>query len=115
MIATFASSPAARAEAAGQADSVVSSSSASSESGEVLLHRIDSFSIPFGYRDAPVLGGAAWWLWLGGKVPGLLITILAISLGAPFWFDVLQKFTNFRAAGQRPKSTETPAETGAAG
>lgn len=33
---------------------------------------------------------------------GWLLTILAVSLGAPFWFDLLNKFVNIRAAGKSP-------------
>ena len=44
-----------------------------------------------------------WWL----KFLGLLITIGAISQGAPFWFDILNKVTNLRAAG-RPPATVQP-------
>lgn len=33
---------------------------------------------------------------------GWLITALAITLGAPFWFDLLQKFIRIRGAGVRP-------------
>ena len=40
-----------------------------------------------------------WWL----KLLGLIITIGAISQGAPFWFDILNKVTNLRAAGRPPK------------
>lgn len=36
---------------------------------------------------------------------GWLLTALAISLGAPFWFDMLNKVTRLRAAGGRPEST----------
>jgi hypothetical protein len=36
------------------------------------------------------------------KLIGLLITICAISLGAPFWFDMLSKFINIRGAGTPP-------------
>ncbi len=38
------------------------------------------------------------------KVFGLLATIFAVSLGAPFWFDLLNKFTNFRSSGPPPRS-----------
>ena len=37
---------------------------------------------------------------------GLLIFGLAISLGAPFWFDLLNRFINIRHAGARPKSSK---------
>lgn len=33
---------------------------------------------------------------------GFLITALAVSLGAPFWFDLLNKFINLRVSGTKP-------------
>ena len=33
---------------------------------------------------------------------GWLITALALSLGAPFWFDLLQRLMSLRAAGSKP-------------
>jgi len=36
------------------------------------------------------------------KVLGLLFTTIAVSLGAPFWFDTLSKLINIRAAGKPP-------------
>jgi hypothetical protein len=39
------------------------------------------------------------------KLLGLLITIAAVSLGAPFWFDTLSKFVNLRGAGTPPGET----------
>ncbi|MEN8259551.1 MAG: hypothetical protein ABFS02_03015 [Pseudomonadota bacterium] len=38
------------------------------------------------------------------KLLGLLVTTLAVSLGAPFWFDLLNKFVNIRAVGKTPAS-----------
>ncbi len=38
---------------------------------------------------------------------GWLITIAAVSLGAPFWFDALGKISNLRMAGKKPE--EKPA------
>jgi hypothetical protein len=40
---------------------------------------------------------------LVAKAFGLFISILAISMGAPFWFDTLSKFVNIRSAGKPPK------------
>jgi len=37
---------------------------------------------------------------------GFLITALAISLGAPFWFDLLNKFVNLRVSGEKPADTK---------
>lgn len=34
---------------------------------------------------------------------GILLTSLAISLGAPFWFDLLNRFINLRVAGKKPE------------
>ena len=38
---------------------------------------------------------------LPGRLFGWLLTIAAVSLGAPFWFDVLGKVSNLRGAGAR--------------
>ena len=40
------------------------------------------------------------------KMLGLLITIFAVSLGAPFWFDVLQRFMQVRQTGTSPREKE---------
>jgi hypothetical protein len=37
------------------------------------------------------------------KVFGWLLTALAISLGAPFWFDLLKKFMQLRGGGTEPQ------------
>lgn len=39
--------------------------------------------------------------WLA-KALGYLVTALAVSLGAPFWFDLLRKIVNIRASGAKP-------------
>lgn len=45
--------------------------------------------------------------WLS-RAGGWLLSIIAISLGAPFWFDLLSKLMNVRSAGQKPEeSTHT--------
>ncbi len=40
--------------------------------------------------------------WVWWKLVGLALTALAISQGAPFWFDLLQKAVNLRLAGVAP-------------
>jgi hypothetical protein len=42
--------------------------------------------------------GSAWLL----KISGLLITMITLSQGAPFWFDLLNKVVNLRLAGGAP-------------
>jgi hypothetical protein len=52
------------------------------------------------------LRSAEFFPWLWTVVPthllGWLLTAVAASLGAPFWFDTLNKFMNIRAAGTSP-------------
>jgi hypothetical protein len=36
------------------------------------------------------------------KIGGLLLTAFAVSMGAPFWFDVLSKLSNLRSSGNKP-------------
>lgn len=40
--------------------------------------------------------------WLLSHLLGWGLSIVAVSLGAPFWFDVLSKFMKIRAAGEKP-------------
>jgi hypothetical protein len=67
-------------------------------------------------------GGAfeRWLQALGAHTFGWLITILAVSLGAPFWFDTLNRIISIRSAGRAPeeaphapKKVPTPKEPGA--
>lgn len=66
----------------------------------------------------PVIGWSAsalptdFWGWVL-KIVGLLATTVAVSLGAPFWFDVLNRFVTFRSSGSPPQtSTGTSGSTG---
>jgi hypothetical protein len=40
------------------------------------------------------------------KLVGLLLTIAAIQLGAPFWFDLLSKIVRVRATGAPPPASD---------
>jgi hypothetical protein len=45
-------------------------------------------------------------------VLGLLLTVIAVSLGAPFWFDILNKFINIRGSGKAPSELpKAPSKT----
>lgn len=46
------------------------------------------------------LDGAGWAI----KILGWIVTALAISLGAPFWFDLLQSLVNVRGSGNKPSN-----------
>ncbi|KPV49187.1 hypothetical protein SE17_34050, partial [Kouleothrix aurantiaca] len=81
MISILANNPAARAEVAKQAaDAGVQPAPPNLD----VPATTSNLHVMFGYRDAPPFGEAAWWLWVGTKLPGLLLTIVAVSLGAPF-------------------------------
>lgn len=41
---------------------------------------------------------------------GLAVTGLAVSLGAPFWFGMLQTVTNIRSSGKKPDRTDGQAQ-----
>jgi hypothetical protein len=70
-------------------------------------------------KDLPVPVG--WKLWSTGtnpeqipntfesiieKILGLLITAAALTLGAPFWFDLLSKFVRVRGTGAPPPASD---------
>lgn len=40
------------------------------------------------------------------KIGGLLVTACAVSLGAPFWFELLGKLINLRSSGKKPQTGE---------
>jgi hypothetical protein len=77
-----------------------------------VYQELQDTSLPFGYDDQPApdpnesrWSNSEWWRWLAGKIPGLLITTFAVALGSPFWFDVLNRVSNIRAAGKPPATT----------
>jgi hypothetical protein len=58
------------------------------------------------YTALGTASGGACLLILLLKILGCLWTGLALSLGAPFWFDILQKFMNIRGTGVKPAETK---------
>ena len=45
-----------------------------------------------------------WQLW-ARRLLGWFLTVVAVSLGAPFWFDLLNKIVNLRDTGNKPKTS----------
>ncbi len=62
------------------------------------LEEIQKLGLPIGW----VGGLPSGWDWVS-KISGLLLTAFAASLGAPFWFDLLNKIINIRAVGKSPR------------
>ena len=70
---------------------------------KVLLEKLNAPKLPIGWPDKKIK--ALWdvFSWAGFlKLLGLLITAAAVSLGAQFWFNGLQRLLDLRAAGGRP-------------
>ncbi|HEV2388644.1 MAG TPA: hypothetical protein VGS20_15470 [Candidatus Acidoferrales bacterium] len=64
------------------------------------------------FFGAPMaLGEWLWWL-VPSRIIGWLLTIFAISLGAPFWFGALQKLVNIRSSGVSPSEKQGGAQPG---
>ena len=51
---------------------------------------------------------ASWFRWLVFKLAGFIMTALGVSLGAPFWFDLLGRLVNLRATGAKPPKSSKP-------
>jgi hypothetical protein len=65
--------------------------------------------MPLGWDPAPGRLDAGWyksWFGIFEKSIGWLMTALAITLGAPFWFDLLGKFMSLRTSGAKPPSDD---------
>ena len=68
--------------------------------------------------DQKAKDNTVFWIrtqWLLMHLLGWLLSIFAISLGAPFWFDLLNRFMNLRNAGRAPdepraKNTSAPTQ-----
>jgi hypothetical protein len=59
---------------------------------------------PNGLEPTDAFPGRVSWLpLLGTHFLGWLLTIAAVSLGAPFWFDTLNRFISIRGAGKKPE------------
>lgn len=73
------------------------------------IDELDQLGIPLGWGSWPA--DEAWWWVLLTNALGLALTAVALTLGAPFWFDLLKKVANVRAAGKAPE--ERPVEKAA--
>lgn len=66
--------------------------------------------LPLGWKSAPSWHGVkeaftenfGWWLL---KLAGLALTAFAVMLGAPFWFDAMNKLINLRMTGTPPQKS----------
>jgi hypothetical protein len=68
---------------------------------EAQVKNLQKVGVPLGWASPPWESLAFPLGWLN-KIAGLALTTFAVSLGAPFWFDLLNKFMNIRSAGKAP-------------
>jgi hypothetical protein len=77
------------------------------------IDKVNSLELPMGWKMEKVVSQSGCWitrvkktLWsiilvIGDNFVGWIITAFAVSLGAPFWFDALNKLVNIRSTGRR--------------
>jgi len=71
------------------------------------VDELDQLSIPIGWSGETQPDGTSdWLLFVLVKALGLVLTAAALTLGAPFWFDVLSKVARLRSAGAPPPATD---------
>ncbi len=91
------------------------------------IDRLGQLPLPLGWADCfntlpcssttavwpgtPFVGATHWKETVISHGLGWLMTILAISLGAPFWFDMLNKIITIRAAGKAPEEAPKQPKT----
>jgi len=108
--------PTLRATLVSAASAYQASASANGEQKEgidQLKQRVDSLTqqgFPLGWSGDQVLSGAKAKPWLT-KIAGLLLTALAVSLGAPFWFDLVNRMINVRSTGPVPARSTSGSPT----
>ena len=74
--------------------------------------------LPIGWDFRTPALSTDWYRSLSGwlaKILGLLLTAFAITLGAPFWFDLLSRFVRLRGAGPAAEPRRNGEEAGPVG
>jgi hypothetical protein len=100
--------PAVRAVVDDAAKNMSNSTSSSPTTPTQVTAYLEKLNLPISWPDPnmPANAGTDWWL---HKLLGIVITGLAISQGAPFWFDMLNKVTNLRSGGSAPPTAQASA------
>ena len=60
------------------------------------ITQVDQLELPVGWAAENTPSDVGGWL---SRIPGWLITIAALNLGAPFWFDLLSRLSRQRGVG----------------
>jgi hypothetical protein len=96
----LANDPTVRAAVVSRAEAAASEekgdAKAAGQKAEDAVKELDALELPLLWPDGFLHGFDL------AMVVGLLITAIAISLGAPFWFDALGKLARLRTTGKKP-------------
>ena len=112
-------------EAPAAADQPAASTEASMGKLDERINRISALSVPVGWTEVAGDDFRRWPGWIPLETDahawaatwlktvrqhclGWLLTALAVSLGAPFWFDMLSKIVTIRSAGKVPDRKSMP-------
>lgn len=90
---------------ADRASSLVRDASNADELADLETVNRDLRPLPIGWDFSSPAFSSDWNRSFDGwlvKILGLLLSTFAVSLGAPFWFDLLNKFVRLRGAGAEP-------------
>lgn len=60
--------------------------------------KVENETAEFSFGHTRPCSGYGWLM----KIVGLLLTAVALTLGAPFWFDTLSKLVKLRSSGDKP-------------
>lgn len=85
------------AEDAGALSAALDKTVAAQAKVRIAADHMDAAGLQFGWTSLPKTPGE-----ILSKIAGLIISIVAVSLGAPFWFSILQRFMQVRASGVSP-------------
>ena len=104
--ALWVESPVQRAALMAQANAAVSQSTGADgfiSNVQSSMSALNGLELPIGWGGAPLhpLTGVA----VLAAIAGWVLSIFAITLGAPFWFDIVQNIVNLRNAGPKPASS----------
>jgi hypothetical protein len=108
---TLWTDPATRAAVIARADKVA-------QQGQGTLNvtnTVNDIALPLGWKPFRLGGGPQdipnTATGIAAKIIGLLLTVAALSLGAPFWYDLLSRFVRVSGTGPRPPTADQQAAT----
>jgi hypothetical protein len=82
-------------------DNIISNIQTNQHTLNDLLDIVNKASIPIGWGMEDL--NSYDFFEILKKIGGLLLTVFAVSMGAPFWFDILSNIANLRSSGNKPK------------